>query len=129
LVKPDRQKEITPKGNSDRYYDKYGAIAIDPCASDKELLQKAEKEKADGNASVAANDFNEARWHYRRALDCIKEMENKNVAEKLKLICLTNSAIMFNKLEKWQNAVTYCNEALKIDDKHVKALYQRSLAY
>lgn len=79
---------------------------------------------ADGNYRHAAARYVKALTHCGKFFD-LSPVEEKEVIE-MKLSLYLNVALAYIKLEKFDNAYQYCNDALSLDSNNVKALYRRA---
>ena len=97
--------------------------------SDPELIKVALRMKDDGNVRFKAQKFKEAEGFYRDSLAHLETVKNDNKELKeLKKTVLINIAIVCNKTGDYKEALIISTKALDLDDKAVKALYQRALA-
>ena len=89
------------------------------------------KNKKEANELFVDKNYRHAAARYAKALThCSKffdlsPAEQKEVNE-TKLSLYLNIALAYIKLEKLDNALQSCNDALKIDEKNTKALYRRA---
>lgn len=101
--------------------------------SDEELLETAEKLKAEGNANFKIKNYEEAIGKYGDALshaDTIKSFKNNTEdLKKLKIACLQNMSICTNSIGDYKSSVRNCSKAIGLDNKAQKAYYLRSVAY
>jgi import receptor subunit TOM70 len=74
--------------------------------------------KTAGNALYSQKQFPEAIVKYSEAI---------NLAPNAIYYC--NRAACFSNLKYYQKAIEYCNEAIKLDAKYIKAYHRRALAY
>lgn len=91
-----------------------------------DLFQRAKslkQMKEDGNAAFKSSDWSKAHDLYSQAL----QIDPCNKATNAKLYF--NRATVAAKLKKFQDSVSDCNEALKLDDKYLKALVRRGRSY
>jgi len=93
-----------------------------------EIVMKNKKEAnelfGDKNYRHAAARYAKALTHCSKFFDLSPD-EQKEVNE-TKLSLYLNIALAYIKLEKLDNALQSCNDALKIDEKNTKALYRRA---
>lgn len=79
--------------------------------------------KEDGNAAFKTSNWSKAHELYTQAL----EIDPCNKATNAKLYF--NRATVAAKLKKFQESVSDCDEALKLDEKYLKAFKRRGLSY
>ncbi|KAF4717071.1 hypothetical protein FOZ62_030047, partial [Perkinsus olseni] len=84
--------------------------------------------KAEGNALVKEQKYDEALEKYTRGLDNVKSYNTPAVLTLQKALC-SNAALCCLKLEKYDECRDYCDRVLQQDPKAVKALYRRGVAY
>ncbi|KAF4694938.1 hypothetical protein FOZ60_006458 [Perkinsus olseni] len=84
--------------------------------------------KAEGNALVKEQKYDEALEKYTRGLDNVKSYNTPAVLTLQKALC-SNAALCCLKLEKFDECRDYCDRVLQQDPKAVKALYRRGVAY
>ena len=98
--------------------------------SDPELIQTAEKLKADGNAKFKTQNYKQAQGHYSDALSHAETVKNDSEELKtLKKTILQNMSVCTNNTNDFKTSITNCSKAIAIDDKAFKAYYLRSVAY
>lgn len=102
-----------------------------------ERVEKAKILKDQGNELVKQGKFQEARQnYYAEGLswiedDPIDEVDINETARELKQLKVqlySNLAICDLKADHWSEAITNCNEALKIEPNNIKLLYRRASA-
>ena len=97
--------------------------------SDGELIQVALRAKDDGNLKFKEGKLKEAEGLYRDGLSHLETVKNDNEElKKLKVVCNQNLAMVLNKAGNYADAITSCRAAIAVDDKAVKAYYQKSVA-
>ena len=99
--------------------------------SAEEKMAGATKSKAEGNTAFGAKTFDEALVHYKEALDYISYFysdEEKKSIFSLHLSCNLNAAASCVKLEKWKDAIKYADDALKLEETNVKAMWRKAQA-
>ncbi|KAF4671679.1 hypothetical protein FOL47_001348 [Perkinsus chesapeaki] len=84
--------------------------------------------KAEGNALVKEQKYNEALEKYARGIENVKSYSTPSVLTLQKAL-YSNAALCCLKLEKFQECRDYCDHVLEQDPKAVKALYRRGIAY
>ena len=98
--------------------------------SDAELISAALRLKEDGNIKFKAKQFKQAEGHYRDAIAHAETVKNDTEElKKLKITTLQNMSICTNNTNDFKESIVNCTKALYIDDKAVKALYLRSVAF
>lgn len=98
--------------------------------SDAELISAALRLKEDGNLKFKAKQFKQAEGHYRDAIAHAETVKNDTEElKKLKITTLQNMSICTNSTNDFKESIVNCTKALYIDDKAVKALYLRSVAF
>lgn len=98
--------------------------------SDSELISAALRLKDDGNIKFKAQLFKQAEGHYRDAIAHTETVKNDtDELKKLKVAILQNLSICTNNTGDYKETIVNCTKALYIDDKAVKALYLRSVAF
>lgn len=86
--------------------------------------------KDDGNAKFKANKLKEAEGHYKDGLSHLETVKNDNKdLRDLKVTLLQNISAVTNKTGDYKETIRNCTKALKIDEKALKALFHRSVAY
>lgn len=97
--------------------------------SDTELIQVALRQKDDGNAKFKAKKFKEAEGHYKDALSHLDtcKIDNEEV-KKLKVTCFQNLSVALNNSGDYKDAIRQCTLAIAVDEKALKAYYQRYVA-
>jgi len=99
-----------------------------------EKIENATKSKEEGNALFKEKKYEEAISVYEQAIDLLKNrwgaspIEEKNI-EALRIILNSNAAMCSLKINNLNDAVKYCNAAIKLDPFNTKALYRLSEAY
>lgn len=88
---------------------------------DSERMEQAKLFKERGTNYFKENKFNLALKMYQKSLNFLSSVDSNN----LQLGVYLNKALCHQKLNEQDEAKDACNEALKIDDKNVKALYRR----
>ena len=93
-----------------------------------EIVMKNKKEGSelfsDGNYRHAGARYSKALTHCAKFFDLSPEQEQE--VKDLKLSLHLNLALAYIKLEKYDQAENSCNDALKLDEANVKALYRRA---
>lgn len=79
--------------------------------------------KEDGNGAFKSSDWSKAHDLYSQAL----QIDPCNKATNAKLYF--NRATVAAKLKKFQDSVSDCNDALKLDDKYLKAFVRRGRSH
>ncbi|KXS22446.1 TPR-like protein [Gonapodya prolifera JEL478] len=109
-------------------------------------LGKARALKEQGNEALKAGEYTRAMQHYHQCLLYAKGMDNSamstivpntepvtpEVAQEIKAlipVVYSNMALCQIKAKKFERAVWAAGEAIKVDDKAVKALFRRGQAY
>lgn len=103
-------------------------------------LQIPPNEKEAGNAYWQQKDYLNASKSYSKALLAINHLMKEQKFEtqeqihtmihEIQLPCLLNLSACYIKQNcGYPNVVTFCTDALKIQDNNVKALYRRAIAY
>ncbi|KAL7426935.1 hypothetical protein ACHAXM_000650, partial [Skeletonema potamos] len=97
----------------------------------KRRMEIVSKNKAEANELFSGGNYQHAAARYAKALShCTKFFdlapEQQKEVNDVKLSLYLNLAFAYIKLEKLDNALLQCNEALSIDTKSVKALYRRA---
>ena len=97
--------------------------------SDPELVSVALRSKDDGNLKFKEGKLKEAEGLYRDGLSHLETVKNDNdEIKKLKVVLNQNLAMVLNKAGNYADAYTCCSAAIKVDDKALKAYYQRAVA-
>jgi tetratricopeptide (TPR) repeat protein len=84
--------------------------------------------KKEGNKLVGEGKHAEAVEKYARVKENLKDDANA-AAKTLRLSCVLNMALCFNKIGKHDEAIGECNEALELESRSLKAYYRRGQAY
>jgi molecular chaperone DnaK (HSP70)/tetratricopeptide (TPR) repeat protein len=97
----------------------------------KRRMEIVMKNKAEANELFSGKNYQHAAARYAKALShCSKffdlSPEQKKEVDDVKLSLYLNLALAYIKLEKFDNALLQCNEALNIDAESGKALYRRA---
>ncbi|KAL7450154.1 hypothetical protein ACHAWC_002127, partial [Mediolabrus comicus] len=97
----------------------------------KRRMEIVMKNKAEANELFSGKNYQHAAARYAKALShCSKffdlSPEQKKEVDDVKLSLYLNLAFAYIKLEKFDNALLQCNEALNIDAESGKALYRRA---
>jgi tetratricopeptide (TPR) repeat protein len=96
-----------------------------------EIVMKNKKEAnelfSDGNYKHAAARYAKALSHCSKFFDLSPTQEEET--REVKLSLYLNLALAYIKLEKLDNAMQSCDDALKIDSKNTKALYRRASVF
>ena len=92
------------------------------------------KNKNEANELFSDKNYRHAAARYAKALTHASKFFDLNPEEQkevndVKLSLHLNIALAYIKLEKYDNALQSCNEALKIDESNGKALYRRATVY
>ena len=87
-------------------------------------IEQADKRKSAGNAFFKKSDYEDAIQCYVEAADLFP---SENAVEKSH--CYQNMAAASEKLGKHEDVVKYCSEALKLNQKYIKALQRRAGGY
>jgi tetratricopeptide (TPR) repeat protein len=113
---------------------------------DRTEVETANKCKDKGNVLFKKGKYEEALKQYADAIIAV-DSQIMNPAEQLKTLCLLNMAVILRiptpallhtqfclqavnlKLERWEDAVSNCDGALKLDEKSLKAFLRRSQAF
>jgi tetratricopeptide (TPR) repeat protein len=98
-----------------------------------EKYNEALKRKEEGNVFYSQKNFRCANKKYKKALKFLEydsdfKEDEKQKAKQIKLFCYNNLAASKLKCHKWQKALEYATEAVKIDPNNVKALYRQGKA-
>lgn len=107
---------------------------------DNRRLKKADrmrlvvKNKEEGTELFKGSNWRMAAARYQKALShCAKfydlSPEDEQEVKTLKLSLYLNLATCYIKLENWEHVLNFCNDALKLDGKNIKALYRRATYY
>ncbi|RDD47487.1 Tetratricopeptide repeat protein 9A [Trichoplax sp. H2] len=119
-------------------------------------IKLANDHKDTGNDAFKNGDFTSAIRSYHHALLCVKgilskstmkelgmlvgdnaaqhranskEEQIKEEAQSIKLSLHNNLAVCLIKQNKWERAISHCDEALMLESNNCKAIYRRGLAY
>eukprot|EP01120_Amphizonella_sp_Union-15-10_P010353 TRINITY_DN412_c0_g5_i1.p1 TRINITY_DN412_c0_g5~~TRINITY_DN412_c0_g5_i1.p1 ORF type:complete len:417 (-),score=103.28 TRINITY_DN412_c0_g5_i1:68-1276(-) len=92
------------------------------------------KKKEEGNALFKQNKLKRAIAKYEKAIDYFEyeqgyDDDQKHKSNEIKLSCYTNLAIAYSKSGNYKKAMDSCNKVLERNNKSVKALYYRAIAY
>lgn len=87
-------------------------------------LEEAEKFKDDGNIAFKNGNWIEAIEMYSKAIELVDGPDSKNLS-----IYLKNRAAAYLKLNKFEEALDDCENALRIAPRDPKALYRRCQAF
>jgi tetratricopeptide (TPR) repeat protein len=99
----------------------------------EERYKEALKRKEEGNVFYSQKNFRCANKKYKKALKFLEydsdfKEDEKQKAQQIKLVCYNNLAASKLKCQKWQKALEYATEAVKIDPNNVKALFRQGKA-
>ncbi|RWS00394.1 inactive peptidyl-prolyl cis-trans isomerase FKBP6-like protein [Dinothrombium tinctorium] len=99
----------------------------------EDILRMCEEERISGNSYYKERKYKEAAFRYRKA---IQVLEHKIYSERIKsdkaenalqkLYC--NAAIAYIKIDKPKTAISFCDRALKNDEKIIKAILYKAIA-
>ncbi|KAM0933579.1 putative tetratricopeptide-like helical domain superfamily [Dioscorea sansibarensis] len=131
---PDDAKEQSRSGPST------GAVVPGADSSDEEsfedalneeqLLEKARNQvndaKIEGNRLFGSGQYEDALSKYELALQLASEVPD---SEEIRSMCHANRAICFLKLQKYDDTIKECTEALELNPSYVKALLRRAEAH
>lgn len=124
LAAAERDAEAVANGGEDDDHDTRRL----PTKRRMEIVMKNKGEAnelfSDGNYKFAAARYAKALSHCSKFFDLSPEEEQE--VKDVKLSLHINMALAYIKLEKLDNAYQSCNEALKLDETNVKALYRRA---
>jgi len=100
----------------------------------KRRMEIVMKNKSEANELFSDGNYRHAAARYTKALThCAKFVDlNPDDLEEVKGVKLSlnlNLALAYFKLEKLEQSLRVCNEALELDDKSVKALYRRATVF
>jgi len=101
--------------------------------SKKQKLEIAEKRKNQGNILFKEFDYENAAKKYTEGLGHLTDLYDLTPTEAeqvkaLKLSLHLNMAASCMKIQRFKQAQENCSDALKLDDKNVKALFRRAQA-
>lgn len=96
--------------------------AASPAISDYDLMQS---QKALGNEKYKNNLFDDAIRVYKRAIELAKKLDDKEMSA----IIHFNLAMTYFKLGSFDQAADECANAVKINDKYIKAHLKRAEIY
>lgn len=98
--------------------------------SDTELIAAAMRLKEDGNAKFKNKLYKQAEGHYRDSIAHAQNVKNDTEElKKLKIATLQNMSVCTNNTGDFKETIVNCTKALYIDEKAVKAMYLRSVAF
>lgn len=98
--------------------------------TDPQLIEYALRLKDDGNAKFKAQKTKEAEGLYRDALSHLDTVKIDNdELKKLRVTLYQNLSLVLNMSGDYKDTIHNCCLALALDDKAVKALFHRSVAY
>ena len=84
--------------------------------------------KKEGNKLVGEGKHADAVEKYARVKENLKDDANA-AAKTLRLSCMLNMALCFNKIGKYDGAISECTEALELEPRSLKAYYRRGQAH
>ena len=90
----------------------------------KYSVQSADDFKGEGNKYFKQKRYPDAVDCYSKAIKCCPPEETGKLS-----VYYQNRAATYEMMEKWENVVQDCSNAINIDNKYVKALTRRSRAY
>ena len=98
--------------------------------TDQQLIEYSLRLKDDGNAKYKAKKLKEAEGLYRDALSHLDTVKIDNdELKKLRVTLYQNLSLVLNLAGDYKDTIHNCCLALALDDKAVKALFHRSVAY
>ena len=102
--------------------------------SEDEKLETADKKKQQGNQKLKAGDLARAMRRYESAKSVLAsdykmDDDQKEKAKAMKVTIFTNMAVVEAKLGNQEAVFKNCEEALKLDENCVKALFRRGSIY
>ena len=92
-------------------------------------MRQAKELKDSANNHVKDKNLKDADIKYKKALSILGTAysETKEIMD-LKQILFQNRALVLNEIEKYDESIDCCRQALIINDQSVKALYRRAVA-
>jgi tetratricopeptide (TPR) repeat protein len=93
-----------------------------------ERIQKLKRFKNVGNDAYSQKDFEKAILEYSNGIKSIDDKPISEIESSLLVQLYSNSALCYNKLEKYQQAIKYCEKAISIDKTFSKAYLRRGNA-
>ena len=88
----------------------------------------SEQLKKDGNALVGAQKYTDAIEKYMRVKNNLAEDDSRD-AKTLRVSCMLNMALCFNKTKRHNSAISECSEVLTLEPRSLKAYFRRGQAY
>lgn len=100
----------------------------------KRRMEIVMKNKVEANELFSHGNYKHAAARYTKALShCAKfhdlNPEDMEEVKQVKLSLNLNLALAYYKLQKYDQSLRVCNEALHIDENSTKALYRRAMVY
>jgi tetratricopeptide (TPR) repeat protein len=93
-----------------------------------ERIQKLKHFKNVGNEAYSQKDFEKAISEYSNGIKSIDDKPISQIESSLLVQLYSNSALCYNKSEKYQQAIEYCEKAISLDKTFSKAYLRRGNA-
>jgi len=120
----DEMKNMTP----DQLKSQYEQATQHAKATANYKYAGSETLKKEGNALVGAGKHSEAVEKYMRVKNNLVDDASKE-AKTLRVSCMLNMALCFNKMGKHNSAISECTEVLILEPRSLKAYYRRGQAF
>ncbi|EKX55546.1 hypothetical protein GUITHDRAFT_83795 [Guillardia theta CCMP2712] len=114
------------KTSEDKKEEKKERILWDPTGRDAKTIERAKKLKEEGDSKFKRSLFEDAMQLYSDALVTLSEDIGY---EEERLVCLSNRAACGMQVRDYSQVVRDCSLVLEDDEKNLKALARRCLAY
>jgi len=120
----EEMKSMTP----DELKAQYKAAQLHAKATASYKYSGSEQLKKDGNALVGAQKYNEAIEKYMRVKNSLMDDASQE-SKSLRVSCMLNMALCFNKTNRHNSAISECTEVLTLEPRSLKAYFRRGQAY
>jgi len=120
---------FVPEGEAERLLEM--EYSVRSCLPLSEVLNAVKAEHQTGNEKFKEEKFEQALNNYSFAIKLIKERKDERTAEmeSIEEKLYLNKAYCFLEMDKPQKAIDFCQVAIDLNDKSVKAYYRMGKAY
>ena len=123
-----RASEEMSKMSPDQFKNQMNTAMNQQKAQQDYAMSGSEQLKKDGNKLVGEGKYNDAIEKYMRVKNNLQDNASP-AARSLRVSCMLNMSLCFNKTNRHNSAISECTEVLKMDGKSLKAYYRRGQAH